>query len=71
MGSGKAYVAMGWTLRSGALDGLGGAFGGWVGGESEVRGGRGLGLEGFGGLGVFVEAGGAVFVLMFVKISGL
>ena len=41
----------------------------WVGplglaGESEVRGGRGLGLEGFGGVGVFV-------VLMFVKISGL
>ena len=30
MGSGKAYVPMGWTLRSGALDGLGGAFGvGW------------------------------------------
>ena len=40
-------------------------------GESEVRGGRGLGLEGFGGVGVFVEASGVVFVLMFVKSSGL
>ena len=26
MGSGTAYVPMGWTLRSGAWDGLGGAF---------------------------------------------
>ena len=33
MGSEKAYVPMGWTLRSGALDGLGGAFWGvgWLG----------------------------------------
>ena len=53
-----------WTVWVGPL-------GGGLAGESEVRGGRGLGLEGFGGVGVFVEAGGVVFVLMFVKISGL
>ena len=42
--------------------------GGGLAGESEVRGGRGLELEGFGRLGVFVEAGGVVFVLVLVLV---
>ena len=45
-----------------------GLLGGGLAGESEVRGGRGLGLEGFGRLGVFVEAGGVVFVFVLVLV---